>query len=254
MITNILMSLHAIALARPKMSSTAARPKRSQICRCSGSGKDWIAIASLPLHVYRNDDNGAVPAPEHRLYRLLHFAPNPEMTSFTFRETMMGHLLLYGNAYAQVMRDGGGRARALYPLPPYKMDVHRNDDGTVYYTYYRDRDESRPGQKDGMVGLSPVAMARNVIGLSLATEKYGANFFANSANPGGIIETTHALKDVAPDAIRKAWEALYKGNNNRVAILTDGMTFKKVSVTPEEAQFLEQWNYQSWRFMIQHNP
>jgi HK97 family phage portal protein len=220
-------------------------------------------IASLPLHVYRHETSGAVPAPEHRLYRLLHYAPSPEMTSFTFRETLMSHILLYGNAYAHVLRDGGGRVIRLYPLLPYKMDVARGDDGEVYYTYWRDRDEARPGQKDGgvaltrddvlhipglsndgMVGLSPIAMARNAVGLALATEQYGAKFFANSANPGGILETAHAMNKLAPEEIRRAWEALYRGNNNRVAILTEGMTFKQVSVPPNDAQFLETRKFQ----------
>jgi HK97 family phage portal protein len=220
-------------------------------------------VASLPLHVYRRDPTGAVPAPEHRLYRLLHFAPNPEMTSFSFRETLLSHLLLHGNAYAQILRDNGGRVRALYPLLPYKMDVHRGNDGQIYYTYWRDYDESRPGQKgggvaltrddvlhipglssDGMVGLSPIALARNAIGLSLATESYGAGFFSNSANPGGILEHPGALGDKAPDQIRDAWEALYKGNSGKVAVLAEGMTFKSVSIPPEQAQFLETRKFQ----------
>jgi HK97 family phage portal protein len=95
------------------------------------------AIASLPLHVYRYDENGSRLIPEHQLYNLLHNAPNPEMTSFVFRETLMSHLLLYGNAYAQIIRDGGGRVLALYPLLPNKIDVSRSESG-LYYTYWRD--------------------------------------------------------------------------------------------------------------------
>ena len=220
-------------------------------------------IASLPLHVLRYTDNGAVPAPEHRLYRLLHFSPGPEMTSFTMRETMMSHLLLYGNAYAQILRDNGGRIIRLYPLLPYKMDVNRGEDGELRYTYWRDYDEARPGQKkggvaltsddvlhisglsnDGIVGYSPIAMARNAIGLSLATEQYGAGFFANSANPGGILEHPTALGDKAEQQIRDAWEMLYKGNSGKVAVLAEGMTFKRVSVPPNDAQFLETRKFQ----------
>jgi len=220
-------------------------------------------IASLPLHVYRYADNGAVPAPEHRLYRLLHLTPNPEMTTFTFRETLMSHLLLHGNAYTQILRDGGGRVTGLYPLLPYKMDVARGDDGQIYYTYWRDRDESRPGQKDGgvalrsedvlhipalsndgLVGYSPIALARNPIGLAIATEKYGAGFFANSANPGGILECPAALPDDAEKQIRNAWEMLYRGNSGKVAVLAEGMSFKQVSVPPNDAQFLETRKFQ----------
>ncbi|MDR2743934.1 MAG: phage portal protein [Desulfovibrio sp.] len=220
-------------------------------------------IASLPLHVYRNETGGAVPAPEHRLYRLLHYAPSPEMTSFTFRETLMSHLLLYGNAYAQIIRDNGGRIIRLYPLLPYKMDVARGDDGELYYTYWRDRDEARPGQKDGgvaldnedvlhftglsndgLVGYSPIALARNTVGLAKATEEYGAGFFANSATPGGILECPGDTNKVTTETIRTAWEGLYKHNNGRVAVLSGGMKFSPVSIAPNDAQFLETRKFQ----------
>jgi HK97 family phage portal protein len=220
-------------------------------------------IASLPLHVYRHETGGAVPAPEHRLYRLLHYAPSAEMTSFTFRETLMSHILLHGNGYAHILRDGGGRIIRLYPLLPYKMDVARGDDGEIYYTYWRDRDEARPGQKDGgvalsrddvlhvpglsndgMVGLSPIAMARNSIGLARATEQYGAGFFANSATPGGILECPGESNKAAPEAIRTAWEGLYKGSSSRIAVLSGGMKFTPVSIPPNDAQFLETRKFQ----------
>lgn len=101
------------------------------------------AIAGLPLHVYRyRSDGGKEKIPFHPLYYLLHDEPNPEMTSFVFRETLMSHLLLWGNAYAQVVRNGRGQAVALYPLLPNKMEVSRATNGELVYTYYRDTDES----------------------------------------------------------------------------------------------------------------
>ncbi len=112
------------------------------------------AIASLPLHIYRYEENGSKLLPGHSLYNILHNAPNPEMTSFVFRETLMSHLLLWGNAYAQIIRDGGGRVLALYPLLPNKTDVWRGPDGQIYYTYWRNTDESRPNEKSGGVTLS----------------------------------------------------------------------------------------------------
>lgn len=92
------------------------------------------SIAGLPLHVYRYKDQGKEMVTDHPLYLLLHDEPNPEMTSFIFRETLMGHLLLYGNAYAQIIRDGYGRVKWLYPLLPEKMDVNRDEDGQLVYT------------------------------------------------------------------------------------------------------------------------
>jgi HK97 family phage portal protein len=221
------------------------------------------AIALLPLHIYRYEADGTAIAPEHRLYELLHDSPNDEMSSFSFRETLMSHLLLYGNAYAQIVRDGGGRVLALYPLLPTKMDVFRNENGQLQYTYWRDMDERRGNEKsggialrreevlhipglsfDGISGYSPIALAKNAIGMAMATEEYGAGFFANGANPGGLLEHAGTVND--PAKLRSIWEALYKGANNagRVAVLEDGLSFKPISIPPEQAQFLETRKFQ----------
>ena len=136
------------------------------------------AVASLPLHFYEYGENGSkVKAIEHPLYRLLHDEPNPEMTSFVFRETLMTHLLLWGNAYAQVIRNGKGEVVALYPLMPDRMKVDRDEHGALYYEYQVSKDDA-PTNKgssvklipdevmhipglgfDGLVGYSPIAMA-----------------------------------------------------------------------------------------------
>ena len=152
------------------------------------------AVAGLPLHLYRyRDDGGKEKAIDHPLYLLLHDEPNPEMSSFVFRETLMTHLLLWGNAYAQIIRNGKGEVVALYPLMPNKMSVDRDADGRLYYTYQRSSEEApiAEGSKvilspkdvlhipglgfDGLVGYSPIAMAKNAIGLAIATEEYGSS-------------------------------------------------------------------------------
>ena len=90
------------------------------------------AVAGLPVHVYRyTATGGKEKALDHPLYRLLHDEPNPEMTSFTFRETLMGHLLMWGNAYAQIVRNGKGEVMGLYPLLPNKMQVDRDNRGEL---------------------------------------------------------------------------------------------------------------------------
>ena len=112
------------------------------------------AVAGLPLHVYQyRSDGGKERITNHPLYYLLHDEPNPEMTSFVFRETLMSHLLLWGNAYAQVIRDGRGRVLALYPLLPSKMDVSRAKNGELIYTYYRDSGESQLNPDYGRITL-----------------------------------------------------------------------------------------------------
>ena len=221
------------------------------------------AIASLPLHVYKTSDEGSKEkAVEHPLYFLLHDEPNPEMTSFIFRETLMTHLLLYGNAYAQVIRNGKGEVIALYPLMPNRMNVDRDDKGQLYYEYMM-TDTDAPTMKgttvklspyevlhvpglgfDGLLGYSPIAMAKNAIGLAIATEEYGSKFFANGANPSGVLEHPGVLKD--PSKIRDSWTQTFggSGNANKVAVLEEGMHYTPISISPEQAQFLETRKFQ----------
>lgn len=122
------------------------------------------------------------------------------MTSFVFRETLMTHLLLYGNAYAQIIRNGKSEVIALYPLMANRMNVDRDDKGHLYYQYQM-QDSDAPTLKngtvilkpsdvlhvpslgfDGLVGYSPIAMAKNTIGLATATEEYGAMLFYTFAS------------------------------------------------------------------------
>jgi len=212
-------------------------------------------IASLPLNVHRSTDNGKEKAIDHQLYYLLHDEPNPEMTSFVFRETLMSHLLLWGNAYAQIIRDGRGKVLALYPLIPDRMTVDRSINGELFYEYRKDtgsvilRKEDVlhiPGLGfDGLVGYSPIAMAKNAIGMAIATEEYGAKFFANGASPGGVLEHPGVVKD--PARIRESWNAVYQGSGNahRVAVLEEGMKFQPIGIPPEQAQFLETRKFQT---------
>lgn len=212
-------------------------------------------IASLPLHLYKYTENGKEKALEHSLYYKLHDEPNSEMTSFVFRETLMSHLLLWGNAYAQIIRDGRGNVLSLYPLLPDRMIVDRTSTGDLYYEYRKDTgtvilrsDEVLhiPGLGfDGLVGYSPIAMAKNAIGMALATEEYGAKFFANGANPGGVLEHPGVVKD--PTKIRESWNAVYQGSGNahRIAVLEEGMKFQSIGIPPEQAQFLETRKFQT---------
>lgn len=222
------------------------------------------AVASLPLHVYEyQDDGGKKLVHDHPLYYLLHDEPNPEMTSFVFRETLMSHLLIWGNAYAQIIRDGAGRVLGLYPLLPDKMEVQRDDKGNIYYVYSRNSDENPtfkeygniklkaedvlhiPGLGfDGLIGYSPIAMAKNAVGMTLACEEYGASFFANGANPGGVLEHPGVLKD--PSKVRESWNSVYRGvsNAHKIAVLEEGMKYQQIGIPPEEAQFLDTRKFQ----------
>lgn len=221
------------------------------------------AVAGLPLHLYQyKEDGGKERAIDNNLYHLLHDEPNKEMSSFIFRETLMTHLLLWGNAYAQIIRNGKGEVVALYPLMPNKMQVDRDENGELYYIYTRSSDEAKtmegvtvyltprdvlhiPGLGfDGLVGYSPIAMAKNAIGLAIATEEYGAKFFANGAAPSGVLEHPGTIKD--PSRLRENWNSTFGGsaNSGKVAVLEEGMKYTPISISPEQAQFLETRKFQ----------
>lgn len=221
------------------------------------------AIAGLPLHMYRYEADGSKKkAIDHPLYRILHDEPNPEMTSFIWRETAMSHLLLWGNAYMQIIRNGKGEVIGLYPLMPSRMKVDRDSKGRLYYEY-QTMSEDAPTMKgavvqldpsevlhipglgfDGVVGYSPIAMAKNAIGLSIAAEEYGSKFYANGAAPSGVLEHPNVLKD--PAKVRDSWNAAFGGSSNshRVAVLEEGMKYTPISINPNEAQFLETRKFQ----------
>nr|WP_236842376.1 phage portal protein [Boudabousia tangfeifanii] len=220
------------------------------------------AVASLPLHLYQEREGstgGSERAVGHPLYRVLHDEPNAEMTSFVFRETLMTHLLLWGNAYAQVIRNGRGEVIGLYPLLPSQMVVDRDPDtGLLRYTY-RPQTAGKPPVVvlspadvlhipglgfDGLVGYSPIQMARNAIGMGLACEEYGARFFANGAAPGGVLEHPGTIRD--PARVRESWQSTFGGSENagKIAVLEEGMKYTPIGISPEQAQFLETRKFQ----------
>ena len=216
-------------------------------------------VAGLPLHLYRftdSDEKGKERARDHPLYKILYRQPNPEMTSFSFREVMMTHLLLWGNCYAQIIRDGKNGILGLYPLLPENVEVDRDEKGQIYYIYHAYTDE-KPGENNkdvyfrrdeifhvpglgfnGLVGFSPIAMMKNALGTTLAVEKYGSSFFRNGAQPSGVLEHPGVLKN--PEKIRENWSDVYGGANNahKVAVLEEGMSYKAISLPPEDSQFL----------------
>jgi HK97 family phage portal protein len=215
-------------------------------------------VASLPLHLYKFTEkgDGKERATDHPLYKILYRQANPEMTSFSFREAMMMHLLLWGNAYAQIVRDGKNGILGLYPLLPENVEIDRAENGDLFYTYHAYTDEV-PGEHDkdiifqrdeilhipglgfnGLVGFSPIAMMKNALGTTLAVEKYGSAFFKNGAQPAGVLEHPGVLKD--PQKIRDNWMNAYggAGNAHKVAVLEEGMAYKPISLPPEDSQFL----------------
>ena len=176
------------------------------------------------------------------------------MTPFEFKQTLTGHLLLWGNAYAEIERDGAGKVEALWPLRPDHMRVQLFH-GKIFY-YYTTPDGAerqitdvfhlRGLSSDGLMGLSPIQLARETLGLAKALEEYRSRFFANDARPGGILMNPGELGDLAYARLRKAWEESHGGlnNRNRIAILEKGTTWQDVGVPPDDAQFIQGQEYQ----------
>lgn len=214
-------------------------------------------VSTLPLHVYRRlTGGGRERAPEHPLYGLLHDAPNDLLTSCEWREMMQAHLCLRGNAYAEIVRDGAGIVRALEPIHPDRVSIFQRA-GRVTYSV---QDSSGPQKThtpetlihirgmgpDGLVGYSPISLARNSIGLAIATENHGAKLFANGARPSGVLETPAAMTEAALKALREHWNSVHSGQDNasKMAILSQGMKYSGVSMSNEDAQFLETRKFQ----------
>lgn len=219
------------------------------------------SIGSLPLILYQRLDRGKKRATQHSLYNLLHDLPNPELTSIEQREILQGHLSLWGNAYAEIVYNGAGRVAEIWPLRPDRTAATRYRGQLIYVVEIgqdNDREPERhvlPGNRvmhlrsfgyNGVHGFSPISLARQAIGLSLATEEYGARFFGNGAKPPAVIEHPGVLEKRAQERLRDTWQAAHGGlsNAHRVAVLEEGMTLREIGIPPEDAQFLETRKFQ----------
>ncbi|GCD83677.1 portal protein [Parageobacillus thermoglucosidasius] len=216
-------------------------------------------VASLPLHLYRRmNPRGKEKAVQHQLYALLHDQPNPEMTSFTWREAAMAHLLLWGNHYSYIEWGADGYPKALWPIRPDRCNPER-DPKTKQIVYRATTEDGIqvifqaseifhiPGLGfDGLKGLSPIGMMKEAIGLALATEDFGAGFFGNGTHVGGVLETDNALSDKAYERLKKDIES-DRGLPfaHKMRILEEGLKYKQTAIPPEHAQFLETRKYQT---------
>jgi HK97 family phage portal protein len=217
------------------------------------------SVSTLPLHVYeRVDDNERRKLSDHPLDSLLNKEPNPEMDAATFRETLQGHALTWGNGYAEIQRDGGGNAVALWPITPDRVSVRRMNGAIVYEVQSRGRSTTidrvnvlhLPGMGyDGLVGYSPVRLAQQAIGMGLATETFGASLFGNGTHLGGILTRPLGAPKMSEETkanLKAAFNELHQGPDkaHRVAVLEEGMTWQQTGIPPEQSQFLQTRKFQ----------
>ncbi len=221
-------------------------------------------LASLPLLLYERVGDGKQPAVNHPLYSLLHDSPNEYMTSFEFRELIVTHLNLNGNAFCVKGADNRGTIEKLIPLNPAKMSVSRSGGQLVYEYAYEDGTSKtfQPDQiwhlknmpisclqngapPEGILGVSPITLARESIGLSLAADEYGARYFANNATVGMNLSFPGKLSENAKKFLKESLAEYSKPENRFKSIITeDGGKINSMSITNEDSQFLESRQFQ----------
>lgn len=242
-------------------------------------------ISSLPLHIFerqvRDGRNAKRLAVDHKLYDMMHLLPNEEMTMRTYLAVAMCHALLWGNSYTELQRNKAAQVVALWPrnparTRPVRLTKEASIEGTlyppgtlVYHTSETQGDEISfqddaqnamaperlilaedmlhvPGLSlDGRLGQSTIYLARQSVGLSLATEKYGAKFFGNGAVPRGILEIPGVLEPKALENLRRSWQEAHGGeNSHRTAVLEQGVKYTAIGLEPEKSQFLETREFQ----------
>lgn len=208
-------------------------------------------VGSLPLIVYRRTDAGRERAPEHPLYKLLHDQPNEHQTALEFRELLQRHVLLRGNGYAEIVWKGDGSPEALLPLHPERVTILRTQRGGLLYEVTDENGRTRrllPGEvlhlryhsDEGILGRSPVTVARETVGLALAERAHGAAMFANGTRLSGIIQSPGPLTKEQVEALREQWNTAHSGvtRHGQTAVLHGGMEFKPVSLTLEDAEWI----------------
>jgi len=216
-------------------------------------------VSALPCHLYKVSERGKEKAVNHPLYTLLHQIPNKETIAYDFWLMLLVNHLLCPEAYAYIERDGNGLITALWNVPSNRVKKYRNsttkelyytiaDDNNLEYTAHPENifvlRNMRFSSKD--VSLDPVFIAREALGLSLAMEEFGARYFSQGANPGGVVQHPGRMKDAAFERFKDTFMVKYAGVSNaaKVIFLEDGATYTKVGNTPEESQALDARRHQ----------
>jgi len=214
-------------------------------------------VAKLPGSVVKEAGTGGHERMAgHRVSVAMKRTPNREQTPFIFKEYMTAVLALWGNSYAEIVQDNAGRALELWPLPPQNVTILRDKTNSLFYRYQVDANEALDILPknilhlrlfgDGIAGKSIVSLARESMGLALATESHGAAFFGNGAAITGVLTHPNELSDTAHQQLRRDFEDSYRGvaNAHRPAILEEGMDWKQIGIPNDDAQFLETRTFQ----------
>lgn len=204
-------------------------------------------VAKLPLGVFEpTESGGRAEARANPLWRLLHDSPNPEMTSFTFRETLTAHATSGRGGFAEILRDGTGTPREMWPLDPRTVDVDTDPMGRTRYRVAGvplDADNVFHIHGLGYEGVTSYALAqlaKESLGRSLAAQKHNGAVFGNGAMMSGVLEVPKVLSEEAFKHLRDSWSSRYGGggNSGKPAILEMDTKFKPTSMDAEKSQLI----------------
>jgi HK97 family phage portal protein len=216
------------------------------------------SVASLPLNLYLRDSSGGrIKAAQHPLYKVLHDSPNPEMTAYAFRESMMMNLLMRGNAFAEIIRNGKGEVTELWPIPAKYIEVSRDTRGELTYTVKITGQQPKElaSEKvlhiaglgfDGIMGKSAIAYCKDSVSIGIGAEQFGAGFYANGAKLSGILKHPGKISKEAHERLNISFNETYSSMSKaqKTAILEEGMSYERIGIPPGDAQFIETRKFQ----------
>ena len=210
------------------------------------------SVAGLPVQVFRQDGDKKELDRSHSTYNLLHSEPNPLMSSFSFHQSMMFDVLINGNAYAHIHRDGSENAKWLEIINPNKVKVEVNRrkwykiEGIVGKIADRNMIHIVGLSDNGIIGKSPIKVCQEAIGLGIAAEKFGAKFFGNGANMTGVLEAPFAMTPDQRKNLSNSWDNKNAGieKSGGTAILEGGLKYQRIGIPPDQAQFIATRKFQ----------
>lgn len=213
-------------------------------------------ISASPVQLMRHVAGGGKERVDGRLATLLRYEPNPEMTASDFKKAMTLNLELWGNAYAEIVRNRAGEITSLWPIPAWRVAKKRDDKKALYYTVSIEGGEAvrlketqmlhLRAMGSGVTGMSFVALARDALGLAVAAEEYGSDFFQNGALASGIVTYPEKLSQTSLDNFKRSFKESYEGltNAQRILFLEEDMKFQQLTIPNDAAQFMETRTFQ----------
>lgn len=214
-------------------------------------------LAAMPWHIHEKTESGRQRVEDHSVDALLNVRANPEMTAFDFKQTVVGHVLTWGNGYAEIDRMNNSEIAALWPLPPDRVEPERDEDGRLVYIVkdWSGGETLVPANRmlhlrglgfDGVLGYSVIQMAAQSIGLGMATERFGSEFFGNGAHPGFLLKHPDNPSEAAIDNMKASFlNAAGTGSWLSPVMLEEGVEVERIGIPPEDAQFLETRKFQT---------